>query len=181
VKLQKVVTLQLYNDVTFNAVGLEWVLIWKNLQQTAKYCRLRNLQQLYPYVPRKSERETKGKIERRYHQPWIQQWLLLIVGSSSGVCVPRSLILQLQAWVLGSVPPIKHKHTFLTCSKHTFWATVISTFTVLLNYSITLCWSLHVLSLFKDRVPKIHWACSASNGLCLGQGLQLRGCEFLVL
>jgi len=67
------VTLQLYNDITFNVVELEWILIWQNLQETAKYIRLTNLEQHYPYVPGKSEiekeRETKGKIREKISPP----------------------------------------------------------------------------------------------------------------
>jgi len=54
------VTLSLCNDITFNAVGLEWTLIWQNLQQTTKYSRLTDLQH-YPYIPRKSGIEKERK------------------------------------------------------------------------------------------------------------------------
>jgi len=61
------VTSQLHNS-TFSAVGLEWVLIWQNLQQTTKYSRLTDLQH-YSYIPRKSEikkeRKIKGKIREK--------------------------------------------------------------------------------------------------------------------
>jgi len=49
-------------------MALEWILIWKNLQQTTKYSILTDLQH-YPSVPKTSEkekeRETKEKIREK--------------------------------------------------------------------------------------------------------------------
>jgi len=80
-ELQKMVTLRLYNDIALNALGLEWILTWQNLKQTAKYSGWTNLQEHCPYVPRKSEREREEnkKKDKRYQHPWIQ-WQILVIG-----------------------------------------------------------------------------------------------------
>ena len=85
VELQEMVTLQLQN-ITSSRVRLERILTWQSLKQhnvwfykTPKYNRLTNLQQHYPYVPRKSEiekeRKTKWKIKD-----------ITTLGFSDGLC-----------------------------------------------------------------------------------------------
>ena len=90
-------------------MGLEQILIWQNLRQTTKYGRLTKLQH-YPYVPRKSEIESKTEGKRKdITPPWSQRRLLLVVGVLWWWVHAKELDFRVaQAWVLGSFPQVKH-------------------------------------------------------------------------